>query len=91
MERLNPVAGINRDQQAEEHTGPARKQENAPQTRDVDIDTLFPEPEIRQLLDDIAGDLEEVDRFVIKIRSELDAERRLRRSNASRRDGTRAE
>lgn len=35
---------------------------------------LFPEPEIQKLLHEIAGDLEEVDKFVSKMNQELASE-----------------
>ena len=35
---------------------------------------LFPEPEIQKLLHEIAGDLDEVDRFVSKMNKELASE-----------------
>jgi hypothetical protein len=38
------------------------------------IDELFREPEIRQLLHDVAADLREVDRFITRIHKELKAE-----------------
>ncbi len=39
-----------------------------------DMDTLFPEPEIRQLLQEIAVDLLEVNRFVTTMNKELGTE-----------------
>jgi len=38
------------------------------------IDDLFREPEIRQLLHDVASDLREVDKFITRIHKELKAE-----------------
>jgi len=39
-----------------------------------DLDRLFPDPETRQLLHEVAGDLREVERFVSRMNSELQAE-----------------
>ncbi len=41
----------------------------------LDVDALFPEPEIRQMLQEIAVDLHEVNRFVTTMNKELAAER----------------
>jgi hypothetical protein len=40
-----------------------------------DLDELFPDPEIRQLLLDLRGDLQSVESFVVRIDKELKAER----------------
>ena len=40
-----------------------------------DLERLFPDPEIRQLLCEVAGDLNAVDRFIGRMNTELKAER----------------
>ncbi len=40
-----------------------------------DLDRLFPEPEIRQLFQDIVGDLEEVEQFKHRTDKQLEKER----------------
>ncbi len=55
----------------------AMRPNNVPLDEPVDVERLFPDPQVRELLHEIAGDLRRVARFVQRIDKELKTEEAL--------------
>jgi hypothetical protein len=62
------------DAPVEENSEPACP-DSVPSDEPGDIERLFPDPHVRELLDEIAGDLRRVARFVQRIDKELKTEK----------------